>query len=184
MRLLSSLGFAAFLAVSWSGAARADVVGPPPDICPSGATPNSCHGGPFCAPKLCTTSADCTGGAVCTEQPFCVTQISCAGFIPPDADPSEFNQPNAGGLCPDGNECKPPAVCQKINVCLLPWESGTSSSGAGGGGTTSGGATGESGGCSCRVPGVAEVPGELGGAAALGALALAAGIALARRRKG
>ena len=170
-RALASVGFAC-LALFGGLDARADVVGPPPSVCPEGASPTSCHGGPLCAPLACDETADCAGGTVCKEQPFCVTTVSCGGLIPPDADIHDYDRKDARSTCPNGDECTGGATCESVKVCLLPWEGTTSAA-------SSGGTPASSGGCSCRVPGVTRN----GRASAIAALvAIAAGAALLSRR--
>jgi len=161
------------------GAARADVVFPPPATCPDGTEPGTCHGGPHCRPLICATNTDCQGGAVCMDRPFCVHTISCAGKLPPDADPSMYDQQVAEAACPGNSACDAGATCSTLKVCVPTAVSGSSSNGSGET-SSSGGSTGVLvGGCACRTagaqPGAAELP-----LLAIGALGL--GLRARRRR--
>jgi hypothetical protein len=139
--------------------AEADVVGPAPTSCPAGTDGRSCHGGPYCGPSLCTMDSECRSGSTCVERTLCITRIGCAGLLPPDADPADFEADQVeGGRCPD--DC--PGECRTLRVCVA--------AGSGGG----------SGGCCTTAPGRATPW--------LGAAGLLAGIAAlvaarARRRR-
>src|SRR5688572_26829168 len=99
--------------MSLAGIARADVVGPEPESCPAGTIGRSCHGGPYCAPRGCAMDAECGEGAACVERTLCITRIGCAGGLPPDADPADFEVDQVEGSCPDdcGGECRAERVC-------------------------------------------------------------------------
>jgi hypothetical protein len=149
--------------------ARADVVGSPPDDCTEGTQGTTCHGGPYCQPRACTTDTDCDGGATCKELPLCTGTINCAGHIPSNANPHDYDQPKIEGACPNGNECTAGAVCQKQKVCV----GGTSDSGAHSSATA--------GGCACNKAGGSSA------SAALGAAAFGLGLSVvlrSRRRQG
>src|SRR5262245_60743770 len=98
--------------------ARADAVPAPPSSCPKGTEGSTCHGGPYCRPLACTTDADCKGGSTCGDVSLCVGVISCAGLLPPDADPSQFNVSRADELCPTDTKCPSDTTCQSIKVCV------------------------------------------------------------------
>ncbi|MAC25779.1 MAG: hypothetical protein CMN31_29205 [Sandaracinus sp.] len=114
-RAMRAFAFAALLALALAPAAHADVVGPPPDDCPAGSTPESCHGGPYCAPSRCETDADCADGTVCEARDLCLSTVSCAGLLPPDVDPAEFDR---DAVSTDCGSCE--AGCAPIAVCVAP----------------------------------------------------------------
>jgi MYXO-CTERM domain-containing protein len=174
-RAILSLVLAASALLAAPRPVFADVVSPPPTSCPDGSEPATCHGGPHCRPRLCSTSAEC-GGGVCQDVSYCVKTISCAGKIPPDADPSQFNQDAVEKVCT--GSCTGGAPCKSLKVCVSPGSSSASS----GGGAGAGGGDGNPvsfGGCGCRAAG--DSAGE---ALVAAALAAALGIAVRRRRLG
>lgn len=111
-----------------------DVVGPPPESCPTGGQPNSCHGGPFCAVAACESDSDCSGGDVCQSASLCLGSIGCAGMLPEGADPSDFDVDTLIGTCSEFCD-----NCQTRKVCAPPGSTPGSSSGGGcAGGAASG----------------------------------------------
>jgi len=154
----------AFATLSLAGVARADVVGPPQEDCPAGTEGSSCHGGPYCRPVECLVDQDCNAGETCQDRPMCVSTIVCAGLLPPDANPMDYEQAKVEGSCPNGDECAAGATCKTKRLCISN-ASGGSSSGAGGEG------------CGCRVAGASD-PSNV--ALLLGA---ASALALVRRRQ-
>jgi hypothetical protein len=151
------------------GAALADVVSDPPKTCPSGATPDTCHAGPFCAPSECTADTDCTGGATCVEQSLCVREIVCAGLIEPDASLDPYKRKDVLSACPS-DTCDAPAACTSLKVCAP----------SGGGASSSDSATDT--GCGCVAAGARE--GSIAGLLLLGAAAAIVAGRASRRRKG
>lgn len=95
---------------------------------------------------------------------MCVSTIVCAGLLPPDANPMDYEQAKVEGSCPNGDECAAGATCKTKRLCISN-ASGGSSSGAGGEG------------CGCRVAGASD-PSNV--ALLLGA---ASALALVRRRQ-
>ena len=146
--------------------ARADVVGPPPDDCPEGTEGATCHGGPYCSPVECTSDAECGNGETCKDKPLCVSTISCAGLLPPDANPMDYERTKIESPCPTGNECTQGATCKTQKVCVPAASS-------------SGSASSSDSGCGCRLAPSAPHETSLG-ALALGALGAAT---FARRRQ-
>lgn len=100
------------LTVLWSGAgdARADVIGPPPASCPAGASPASCHGGPYCAVTTCDASTPCPSGQRCAEVEGCYRQLQCAGDVNPD-DLPKYLRWSLDGAC--AGSC-----CAKRSICV------------------------------------------------------------------
>ncbi len=153
---------------------RADVVGPDPESCPSGSSPSSCHGGPYCSLATCTTTDECDEGETCQSASLCTTAIDCGGI----GGPAETT--NVLGACV---EACTQGTCTTHKVC----SKGTPGTGGNGGTGGDGGAGGNGGsgggddlavtGCACSL----ENGRALGGAA--GALALLAGLALTGRRR-
>ncbi len=95
----------------WGAAARADVIGPPPKTCPAGTEPGSCHGGPFCKPKVCVSDASCKAGQSCQSKKFCIKQINCGGGY------GTKYIDVAKGTCPGGAPCKD-GTCKTVKVCV------------------------------------------------------------------
>lgn len=157
-------------AALWVVPARADVVPEPPADCPEGTEGQTCHGGPFCQPRVCTQNGDCGVGATCQDQALCIAGIDCSGGWEPDAAPTLLQ--NAVGTCAGGAACGAPSTCMTLKVCVP----------AGGGSGTGGNGSSDEDikvtGCDCRATGS---PGD-GAATALGALGLCA--LLAARRRG
>lgn len=166
LRLLGGLAAAA-LSLSAATPALADVVPNPPDACPDGAKPSTCHGGPYCATFDCATSADCGEGLECKKTKLCTDEIDCGGGNGPSFT---FN---VQGAC--GDACA--GTCTEHLVCVKKASTGTGTGGSGGdGGSGAGGGDLVVTGCSCNTAGSA-----LGGAA--GAAMLLAGVlGLAGRR--
>ncbi|MDI3282700.1 hypothetical protein [Polyangium sp. 15x6] len=152
-------------ALAFVTSARADVVGPPPDDCPEGTEGATCHGGPYCSPIECTSDAECGNGETCKAQPLCVSTIGCAGLLPPDASPMDFERTKIEALCPNGNECTQGATCKTQKVCVPAASSSGSLSSADGSG------------CGCRLAPSGSFE------ASLGALALGLGAAAFARRR-
>lgn len=157
------------------GAARADAVPPPPPDCLEGTEGQTCHGGPYCSPKVCAEDADCGAGKVCQPRQLCVAEINCGGGWEPDPEPALAQ--NVVGTCEGGAACGPPASCVALRVCGP--SSGTGSAGGAAGGSSTGRDDVTITGCDCAV-------GAASGAPAAGLAALLAGAALlaARRRSG
>ena len=163
-----SLALAAAVALTLlPGAARADVVGPPPTTCLPGSLPSSCHGGPYCELLSCQVDTDCKDGMVCAPRPLCTTPINCgSGWSPPDAAANLI--PAVAGSCAGGIGCEAGAACSTVRVCV---DGSASSSSASGGGSI----TFEKG-CSCGLAGGRE-------GSAAGALLGVAVAALVRWRR-
>lgn len=95
--------------------AQADVVGPDPTDCPLGTRGTSCHGMEYCAPRLCTSAADCSTGEICQSRDLCITSGSCGGRLEPDAGPpppvtvvtAECSPSCAEGTCESRMVCVP-----------------------------------------------------------------------------
>ena len=133
---LATLG-AALLSLTLAVApARADAVAPPPTNCPDGTTGMSCHGGVYCQPTTCKTSADCTGGQVCEAQSVCLGQVTCGGGVEvPDGGAVTAPEVNVGDVCTTAADCDGGATCGTQSVCVTPSSStGCSCEAAGGGG--------------------------------------------------
>ncbi len=126
--------------------AWADMVPPPPDNCPSGATGESCHGGEYCRPYTCDDDSSCSGGRVCREEQICVGQYHCPGGIyGGESFPDSFESMCANGSCTAG-------TCETMKVCVTASDSssGGTSSGAGNDGA---GDQHVDGGCGCVLVG-------------------------------
>lgn len=137
-------------------AARADVVGPPPESCPAGSSPQSSHAGPLCVPMAeCTSSAMCMDGAACAPVSQCIETRGCGGLRPPDSGPCTVE--HVVGPCGAGDTCTT-GVCRSRRVC------------------TSGST--DDGGCACRAAGA---PGRSRPLAVAAMLALACVLASRRR---
>ena len=140
----------------------------PGDVVPPEPQPATCHGGPFCAGAACSTDADCSGGLSCQEVELCLGSIGCAGLLPPDADPSDYDQERVLGAC--DASC---ANCQPRKVCAEGASPGGSGGSGGaaeappGGDTTPGSQTDDD------DEGCASAPTESAAALALALLALA-----------
>src|SRR5262245_24717666 len=100
------------------GAARADVVSPPPADCPEGTEPVTCHSGPHCRTLICATNTDCEGGLVCMDRALCV------------AAPSMYDEQSAASACPDGGACDAGATCSTLKVCVPKASSASGGAGA------------------------------------------------------
>jgi len=74
------------------GDARADVVGPAPEDCPSGSFGDSCHAGQFCRPSTCENDGACESGETCQEVKVCVGGIQCGGLTGGE-DPAPGRRP-------------------------------------------------------------------------------------------
>lgn len=128
--------------------ALADVVGDPPPSCPTGSSPNVCHGGPFCEPAFCMDDGDCTGGWTCQDVNACVGEVNCGGGGRPS--PTETFE----GACKPDSTCDVAgATCQARRQCLpMPDPTtggstdGTATGTASTGDSATGGATGSGGG--------------------------------------
>jgi hypothetical protein len=102
--------------------ARADAVAPPPTGCPRGTHGESSHTGPYCAPALCTTDADCTGGATCQDETMCIAQQACGGLgfdagpFPDGGFPPPCMFDSVHGLCESGGACTT-GTCSTRRVC-------------------------------------------------------------------
>jgi hypothetical protein len=138
-----------------AGDGRADVVSPPPDSCPAGAEPNSCHGGPYCHPRICTGQSDCQPEEICQDTQLCILEIDCGGMGGP------YPQDSVTGSCPGDVPCDQ-GQCETVKVCVPASGGGgaggsTTSSGTGGTTTGAGGSTDSPGpivvdsGCGCRL---------------------------------
>lgn len=133
---LATLGAALLSLTLAAGPARADAVAAPPTNCPDWTTGMSCHGGVYCQPTTCKTSADCTGGQTCEAQSFCVGQITCGGGVSiGDGGVVTASEPNVGEVCATAAECGNGATCTPMSLCVTPSAaSGCSCEAAGGGG--------------------------------------------------
>jgi hypothetical protein len=111
--------------------AQADAVPPPPTGCPAGSVGGTCHGGVYCQPSDCKTSADCQGGQVCQPLSLCVGKVVCYGGIAgPDGGAVTNDQPNVEGACSGTGPCGDAgAMCTTLSVCVSPSASSSSSSG-------------------------------------------------------
>ncbi|MDQ3038047.1 MAG: MYXO-CTERM sorting domain-containing protein [Myxococcota bacterium] len=159
LRALGAL-LAAVVALS-SSVALADAVGPPPESCPPGSTPQSSHAGPLCVPLgECSSSTECSAGATCEAVSQCVETRDCGGLRPPDSGPCTVD--HVVGACGEGSTCAV-GTCRTRRVCTTASAS-------------------SDGGCSCRVAGAPSGPSPLAVAAMLvGGLAVGA---RSRRRAG
>lgn len=163
---MERFNFVALLAVAIAfvstSPASADVVDEPPADCPAYSSAQTCHGGPYCAPRTCTTDADCSGGLTCQALPLCMDTIGCAGLLPPDASPDDFRNDRVVGACGDGS-CGT-GSCETVSVCA---PTGTDPTDPDGGASSGGG---------CAI-GANAAPRGLAFAAVLG------GLLLLRRRR-
>lgn len=163
-RVALALLFSLAASLTVARSARADVVGPPPESCPPLGTGSTCHGGPYCAPDICTTEADCAPGQVCRDVSICVGPFDCTSGY------GTFTAEQIIGAC--GASCLPPAACATRHVCTpAPGRDAGSSADAGGAYFTSYG-------CGCGVPG-----GNVAAGAASLVIAAICGVALRRSRR-
>ena len=102
----------AAMAVATGGVARADVVMPPPKTCPEGATPSTCHGGPYCKPEVCSSTTGCPPGTACKSKELCIDQINCGGKVGPVYNDAVKD------TCPGGVPCKV-GTCKTVSVCII-----------------------------------------------------------------
>ena len=93
--------------------ARADVVSPAPNNCPSWTSPGTCHGGPHCRIKQCVDSSTCGSGEACQEHKVCVLKIDCSGHNP---TPSWVS--TAKGTCGAGGSCDQGGTCSTVKICV------------------------------------------------------------------
>ncbi len=161
-RVLLSLCFLIGMAAN----ARADVVGYPPATCPPGSTPDTCHGGPHCAIRLCQANTDCFTGQECKPIQACLGTLNCQGRpLPADAAPPLRKIMKSA--CPSSGICADGQACQTENLCVSPGSDSTgtttanatsqqtsratsTSTGTAQGTSTDGAKLGDSG-CSCRI---------------------------------
>ncbi len=136
------------------GLALADAIGPDQRECPEGFPHARCHGYEYCKLTVCTSDAECTAGASCAEQRWCVWKSDCMGRWRPDGFTPTYVY-GFGGSCANGETCSE-GTCQTIRACT-PLASR---------------------GCSCRLGEAAP-----DGALAPGLLAALLGLLLARRRR-
>ncbi len=105
------------VALAWlliAPAVQADVVGPPPDYCPSGTEGTSSHCGSYCGAQLCADSSECTGSEICQPLPLCLAQTECSSHWDPDAAPTVIDTANSS--CAGGTACAS-GTCETVNVC-------------------------------------------------------------------
>ncbi|MBL9102700.1 MAG: hypothetical protein JNL82_17270 [Myxococcales bacterium] len=158
--LLNTLGsgLALLVALAAPGLARADVVGDPPPACATGASPEVCHGGPFCKPALCADDSECGGGWTCQDVTACFGTINCQGGEP-EPSPVETYE----GACTPDNGCDVAgATCQAKKQCLPPIEATTGEPTGGSAGSTGGASATGTGGASAT--GTGDDTGPTGGA--------------------
>jgi len=101
--------------VACASAARADVVMPPPEVCPDGASGESCHGGEYCRPWTCVDGRRCRGETSCRDFGVCIRQFDCAGrggpwYTDEVIGTCDNGEPCAGGECKKLLACAPPPV--------------------------------------------------------------------------
>jgi hypothetical protein len=148
------------IASSFSMAARADAVEPPPDNCPAGSNPGSSHSGPLCSPRpVCLNDLMCESGDACEPVRLCVVQRACGGLRPPDAGPCFID--HAVGVCGADGSCSE-GSCLIRDACVVP-------------GSTSGG-------CSCSLASLSTASRGSSGLALLTTLSLF-GLVLGRRMR-
>ena len=101
------------------GVASADVVSPPPESCPGGSTPNSCHGGPYCAVSGCLNDGACKDGFTCQQLRLCIGEVSCVGMWNPEWGDPPGPEDKVTGSCAEAQACGE-GTCQIIAVCAPP----------------------------------------------------------------
>jgi len=109
------------LALLWPAAAVADVVMPPPERCPRGATGTTSHEGQWCAPTTCIDDGNCWQGR-CTEAVgLCITsqQIRCGGRGGWDPN-CKVTKTVAHSACSTDSDCAT-GTCQVASRCTLSW---------------------------------------------------------------
>ena len=107
------LGLLAVLATTLAsgGAARADVVSPPPETCPAFTRGSTCHGGPYCTPATCATTDECGVGFACRDVSLCVGPFDCTsgyGMFTSERSSGECAPGGCGlGACTTRRVCAP-----------------------------------------------------------------------------
>lgn len=94
----------------FSPVAWADVVPNEPASCPKGSRPSTSHAGAYCALELCTSDADCSGGATCQDVSVCVEEKSG------DSNGGPFTIENLVGACGANNTCQT-GSCLSRKLC-------------------------------------------------------------------
>src|SRR5512141_1015376 len=100
----------AFTLLARSGAARADMVQPPPENCPPGTHGASTHAGQYCQPRPCSETGACAAGTICSVGHLCVserkyTNMTGTGTV------SAVEGSCEDGVCLRGD-------CRALRVCL------------------------------------------------------------------
>ncbi|MEZ4323129.1 MAG: hypothetical protein R3F61_37025 [Myxococcota bacterium] len=97
--------------------ALADVVGPPPDDCPPGASGTSSHGGPYCVPSTC--DGTCEEGGTCEPAGLCVLEETreCGGMQDPE-NPCTYLHREARGTCQTQDDCTGGTTCEIADRCV------------------------------------------------------------------
>jgi len=116
MRPTASLAAVLFTFTLYAPAiARADVIFPAPAVCPPGSVGDTHHGGPHCAPDVCTDDpARCaTSGAACQEHGLCTEERQGASGGGP------FTFKVVVGTCDPEGQCAQ-GKCEKLKVCMPP----------------------------------------------------------------
>lgn len=111
---------AAILAAALACAtARADVVGPAPESCPNGSTPQANHGGPYCDPNECggDSGRTCATGTTCQAMSLCIVTGTA------NSHGVEFHFPDVKGSC-SGGACAT-GTCTQVQACTSPSFSAT-----------------------------------------------------------
>ncbi|MFO0747107.1 MAG: hypothetical protein U1F43_15810 [Myxococcota bacterium] len=94
------------------GTARADKIPGPPETCPPGATPESCHGGPYCAVTECDPSTPCPAGMGCQPVEGCFRRLNCAGDVNPE-DLPRYVRWSFDAPCDAARSC-----CSTRSICV------------------------------------------------------------------
>lgn len=121
-RWLVAGGVAAWVSLAVFGAS-ADVAMPPPTDCPAGSAGDSCHAGPFCAPRSCAHRdfGECPSGSRCQPVALCVIEEGCGGRLVPGEPVDKW--PKVVGLCDDEGGCAQ-GTCQRPYGCVAEESSG------------------------------------------------------------
>jgi hypothetical protein len=103
------MALTALLVSSSAGAARADVLIPPPADCPAGSKGRTSHSGPHCAPRTCERG--CEEGLACRPTDLCIVQRQGANRV------HRFTFEVVTGPCPADRKC-PEGACETRDVCV------------------------------------------------------------------
>jgi MYXO-CTERM domain-containing protein len=178
------IGLAWLVASSSGGAARADSVPPPPTDCPPGAIGQTGHNGPFCTPKACASDAECTArtgndtrARTCAQLAICVEtrkEPNASGW----SHGTPITRRFAHEACASDGACAL-GSCERGRFCVLaddapperPATSGPLATSATGANTPAGAVSKGCGAC------------DAGGADGAAWLVIAAGLAVALRRR-